>query len=85
MDGEMTKSETGNNMTCKCPHHKVTAVLIILIAVAFLLKAYGVLSAGTVDVVWPILLGLIGLKKLSKGMCKCCSGHGNGCGNGKCC
>ena len=78
MDGEITKNDIGSSMPCKCPHHKVVPGLIVLIAVAFLLKAYGVLSAGSVDVVWPIFLGLIGLMKLSKGMCKCCSGHGSG-------
>lgn len=73
----------GMGMMCRCPHHKVVPGLIVLIAVAFLLKAYGVLSAGTVDIAWPVLLGLIGLMKMSKGMCKCCSGCGEG--GGKCC
>jgi hypothetical protein len=39
-------------------------ILIILLALTFLLKATGTLSAPVVAVVWPILLGLIGLVKL---------------------
>lgn len=63
-------------MGCKCPHHKATASLLLLIALAFLLKALGVLSSDFVDMAWPILLGLIALKKMSKGMCKCCNTGG---------
>lgn len=59
-------------MKCGCPHHKVVPSLIVLIAAAFFLKTLGVLSAGFVDLAWPVLLGLIGLMKLSRGMCKCC-------------
>lgn len=57
---------------CKCPHHKVMPLIIILIALAFLLKALNVLTVGTVDIIWPILLGIGGLTKLAGGNCKCC-------------
>lgn len=57
---------------CNCPHHKIVPGLITLIGLAFLLQYFGVLSASTVDVIWPILLILIGLKKMSSGVCKCC-------------
>jgi hypothetical protein len=56
---------------CSCPHHKVVPLLIVLIGVAFLLQALGVLTAETVSMVWPIGLILIGLMKMSKGMCGC--------------
>lgn len=39
-------------------------ILIILLALTFLLKAMDMLAAPIVAVVWPILLGLIGVAKL---------------------
>lgn len=41
-------------------------ILIILIALTFLLKSMNTLSAPIVAVVWPILLGLIGIVKLEE-------------------
>lgn len=57
---------------CKCPHHKAVPLFIALIGLAFLLQAFGVLSAGFVAIAWPILVLLIGLQKLFGGGCKCC-------------
>jgi hypothetical protein len=57
---------------CKCPHHKIIPLAIVLIGLAFLLQALNVLSAGFVALAWPILVIIIGLMKLTKGMCKCC-------------
>ncbi len=42
----------------------LTPILIILLALAFLLESMGMLSHPVVAVVWPILLGLIGVVKL---------------------
>ena len=39
-------------------------ILIILLALLFLLQAMNLVSEGVVSVVWPILLGLIGIVKL---------------------
>lgn len=39
-------------------------ILIILIALLFLLQAMNLLSDAVVSVVWPILLGLVGVVKL---------------------
>ena len=39
-------------------------ILIILLALLFLLQAMNMLSHAVVSVVWPILLGLIGIVKL---------------------
>ena len=39
-------------------------ILIILLALLFLLESMGMLSRAVVSVVWPILLGLIGVVKL---------------------
>ena len=58
---------------CGCPCHKVPGVLIALIGFTFLLGALNVLSARAVEITWPILLILLGLKKMFRGMCKCCS------------
>jgi len=41
-------------------------ILIILLALTFLLQSMKMLSAPVVSVVWPILLGLIGLVKLEE-------------------
>ncbi len=57
---------------CNCPHHKIVPGLITLIGLAFLLQAFAVVSASFVAMAWPILLILIGLKKMASGKCKCC-------------
>ena len=57
---------------CKCPHHKVMPLLIIIIGLAFLLEAFSVLSPEVVNIVWPLALILVGLNKLMAGKCKCC-------------
>ena len=59
---------------CKCPHHKVMPVLIILFGLTFLLGNWGTLSWGAVNMIWPVLVILGGAMKFSEksGMCKCC-------------
>jgi hypothetical protein len=57
---------------CGCMHHKMVPLMITLIGVLFLLRALSVLSAGLVDMLWPIALTLAGLVKLMGGKCKCC-------------
>ncbi len=42
----------------------LTPILIILLALTFLMESMSMLSHPVVAVVWPILLGLIGLVKL---------------------
>lgn len=64
--------EGSKDCACKC--HKAGPMIIVLIGVTFLLGALGYVSQGTVAIVWPILLILLGLKKLGgAGMCKCCA------------
>jgi len=41
-------------------------ILLILLALLFLLKSMNLISAPVVSVVWPILLGLIGMVKLEE-------------------
>lgn len=72
----------GMDGMCRCPHHKVKPVLVILFGVLFLLGSYGVVSEHTVEIGWPILVILAGLMKLFSGWCKCCDGS---CEGGTCC
>jgi hypothetical protein len=58
---------------CGCLCHKMCGLFIVLIGLTFLLGALNVLSPRTVEITWPILLILLGLKKMCGGMCKCCS------------
>lgn len=57
---------------CTCPCHKVVGLFIALIGLTFLLGAFNVFSARVVEVTWPILLVLIGVKLAASGNCKCC-------------
>lgn len=61
----------GKNM-CKCPHHKVFPILIILFGLLFLLQAMNVLDTVFVMYAWPVLVIIAGVKKLFMNMCKCC-------------
>lgn len=56
---------------CRCPHHKVPSLLVTLFGLLFLLKALGAVSMELVDLLWPILVLLLGLTKLTSGKCKC--------------
>ena len=58
--------------TCRCPHHKVVPVLVILFALSFLLDDFKVLPPGVVNIIWPVLVGLAGVMKLMEGNCRCC-------------
>ena len=44
----------------------------MLIAITFLLGAWGILSEGAVSVIWPVLLLVIGGTKLMKNKCTRC-------------
>lgn len=68
MDAPMTQQ--GN--ACKCPHHKIVPLLILLFGLDFLFGALGWLSPEFVNVSWPVLVALAGLMKLTEGKCKCC-------------
>lgn len=58
---------------CKCPHHKVVPLMILLIGIDLFFGSVGWLSAAFVNVSWPILLIIAGATKLAKGACKCCA------------
>jgi hypothetical protein len=57
---------------CGCCHHSVVPALAVLIGLDFLLGALGVFSAGTVAVIWPILLIVGAGTKMFARKCKCC-------------
>jgi hypothetical protein len=67
---DQTQPQSGEH--CSCPHHKMVPIFIVLIGLAFLLNALGVLSDRLTALAWPTLLMLIGLQKLFGGCCKCC-------------
>ncbi len=58
---------------CGCPCHKIIPVLVVLFGLLFLLQAVNVVSTEFTAIVWPIIVMAVGLNKLAKGMCKCCS------------
>ena len=58
--------------SCSCPHHKVVPTLVIVIGLSFLLTSLEVIDAGLRDIIWPIAIILIGLMKITGGMCSCC-------------
>lgn len=64
MKGDMDK--------CRCPHHKVVPGLVALFGLVFLLGALGVLSANIVSILWPIVIIIGGVVKMTSGSCKCC-------------
>ena len=59
---------------CKCPHHSVVPVLVVLFGLTFLLGAWGILTSDAVDVLWPVIVIAAGLMKWAEKsrMCKCC-------------
>jgi hypothetical protein len=59
--------------SCGCACHKMKGGLVVLLGLNFLLLNLGVISAEISNIVWPVLLILVGLKKaMGGGMCKCC-------------
>jgi len=50
-----------NEKVCGCPHHKMVPALVVIFGLVFLLRNLDVLSSSTVDIVWPIIVGVAGL------------------------
>ncbi len=57
---------------CKCPHHKAFPILVILFGLIFLLGALDIVTSGFVVLVWPVLVIIAGVMKLTGKSCKCC-------------
>jgi hypothetical protein len=68
----MEMNNQGGEKMCNCPHHKFFPFAVLVVGVLFLLQALGVALGNWFNIVWPILLILWALKKMSKGSCKCC-------------
>lgn len=62
------------NPHCSCVHHAFAPLALVLIGIAFLLNALGILSSGFLAIAWPILLIGAGVVKLLGRQCMCC-GH----------
>lgn len=60
-------NEQGAPKMCKCNHRLMFAWLVVLFGLAFLLESLNVLSAGVVNIIWPVLVMIAGFGK----MCKC--------------
>lgn len=85
-----------NMKSCRCPHHSMAGIFLVLIALTFFLGNYGIIEEHTASIIWPIFLGLLGLQKAFSRRCKCCpAGEANasccsskgpeGTSQGKCC
>lgn len=64
------------NNQCRCMHHRVVPMLLVLLGLAFLLENLGLLSSGFVGLAWPVLVMLIGLQKMMGLSCKCWNNMG---------
>ncbi|HYD93243.1 MAG TPA: hypothetical protein VEB18_02175 [Candidatus Paceibacterota bacterium] len=59
--------------TCKCTHHAIAPVAIVLIGLDFLGHAAGLISDTFLSLSWPALLVIAGLVKLAGHDCRCCA------------
>ena len=57
---------------CNCGHHSIIPILVILFATTFLLGYQGLLEAQAVNIIWPILVGIGGVVKVTEDRCDCC-------------
>lgn len=72
MDGKMTDSPMMMGKACKCQHHSMMPILVVLFGALFLLGELGVFTMQVVSWVWPILVIVAGLMKWMGRGCKCC-------------
>ncbi|MEK7390724.1 MAG: hypothetical protein AAB635_01130 [Patescibacteria group bacterium] len=61
-----------NNKNCSHVHHNIIPILVILIAVSFLLQYQGLLAENSVNIIWPILVGIGGMVMLIDSKCERC-------------
>lgn len=57
--------------TCSGEHRGVIPILVILFAIVFLLQYQGLLAENSVNIIWPILVGIGGLVMLIEDKCDC--------------
>lgn len=68
-----------NSKSCRCPHHCMSSVFLICLAVTLVLGNAGIIEQHTAGIVWPVFLALIGLQMLIGRKCKCCGKSSSGC------
>ena len=56
---------------CPCPHHKVSALVLLVVGILFLLRDFNVWDFWNIQW-WSALFVLLGLGKLCKRACSCC-------------
>ena len=59
-------------MDCKCTHHSVVPLCIILVAAAFLLQEVSVISTHTLGIIWPTLVIIGAAASMFENKCHCC-------------
>ena len=69
----MMDEKMKGGMMCKCPHHKMIPLFVLLFGLDFLFGNLGWLPMSFVGVTWPILVTATGVMMLMKGKCKCCT------------
>lgn len=57
---------------CSCGCHKMFGLFVALFGLVFLLRAFDVFSMHVADILWPVVVILAGLQKMTCGFCKCC-------------
>ncbi len=63
---------TQSTNVCKCTHHRTVPILVMLIGVAFLLNAVGIMDSYTLSIMWPILVIIASITKVCEHKCACC-------------
>jgi len=70
----MNTTNNNGSKNCACPHHRVNGLLVALAALSFLLGNLEVISMHVVNIIWPVLVMIVGVNKsIARGMCKCCT------------
>lgn len=64
--------EMGKGAVCNCPHHKIYALVLLVVGILFLLQGMGKFAFWNLDW-WTVAFILIGLGKLAG--CRCCSNN----------
>lgn len=71
-DGMCMNCDHDGGCHCKCPHHKIVPVLVVLFGALFWAGNWGWVSMATVQTWWPVLVTAAGATKLGSRCCKCC-------------
>ena len=58
---------------CKCHHHKVAPLLLVVLGLVFLWGSLGGLTLQKISVSFSVIVILVGLVKFVGGTCKCYS------------